>query len=105
MASLKEEYTKKVIPGMMKDLGYKNSMAVPGIEKVVINIGIGKELAGKGSGEQKRFIKEIGDDLAMICGQRPALTKAKKSISGFKLRKGMPQGFILPCGKSECLIS
>ena len=86
---LKEKYTKEVIPAMMEQFGYKNPMAVPKIEKVVINTGLGRLIAGKTSGEQKKIQEAILDDLALICGQRPVLTKAKKSISGFKIREGM----------------
>lgn len=92
MLKLKEKYTKEVIPAMMKKFGYKNVMVVPKIEKVVINTGFGRMIINKTSDEQKKAYKLIFDDLALICAQKPILTKAKKSISGFKLREGMSIG-------------
>ena len=92
MMRLKEKYNKEVVPGMMKKFGYKNLMAVPNIEKIVVNTGFGKLIAGKTSEEQKKIYSLILDDLALICAQRPILTKAKKSIAGFKIREGMPIG-------------
>jgi large subunit ribosomal protein L5 len=90
--NLKEKYEKEVLPKMMKKFGYKNKMAVPKIEKVMINVGFGKLISEKDSQEQKKIQEAILEDLAQISGQRPILTKAKKSISGFKLRKGLPIG-------------
>jgi large subunit ribosomal protein L5 len=90
--NLKEKYEKKVLPKMMEKFGYKNKMAVPKIEKVMINVGFGKLISEKDSQEQKKIQEAILEDLAQISGQRPILTKAKKSISGFKLRKGLPIG-------------
>lgn len=89
MIKLKDKYTKEVIPVMIEKFGYKNRMAVPKVDKVVINTGFGKLIAGKSSDEQKKIQETISNDLALICGQRPVLTKAKKSISGFKTREGM----------------
>jgi len=77
---------------MMEKFGYRNIMAVPRIEKVVLNIGFGKIVSGKSSKEREKIQESILNDLSMIAGQRPILTKAKKSISGFKIRKGMPVG-------------
>ncbi len=92
MISLKEKYRKEVIPTMMEKFGYKNRMAVPKIEKVVVNIGFGRVVAEKTSKERKKFSEAILDDISLIVGQRPVLTKARKSISGFKTRQGMPIG-------------
>jgi len=104
MINLKEKYKKEVIPQMMEKFGYnakgdisgkvryKNAMAVPKIEKVVVNTGFGKSTTGKTSDEQKKIAEAILNDLALICGQKPILTKAKKSISGFKIREGLPIG-------------
>ncbi len=92
MINLQERYKKEAIPAMMKKFGYKSVMAIPRIESVIINVGFGKEAANKGSDEQKKFIKKLENDLALICGQKPAITKAKKSVAGFKLRKGTPLG-------------
>jgi large subunit ribosomal protein L5 len=89
---LQEKYKKEVIPTMQNKFGYKNSMAVPKIEKVAVNTGFGRMVSGKTSDEQKKISENILNDLSLICGQRPVLTYAKKSISGFKIRKGMPVG-------------
>jgi len=89
---LKEKYQKKIIPAMKEKFGYKNIMTVPRVEKVVINIGFGKMISNKTSDEQKKLTGAILNDLALICGQKPVLTKAKKSIASFKLRKGMNVG-------------
>jgi len=92
MIVLKERYSKVVIPKMMEKFGYKNKMAVPKIEKVVINTGFGKIISDKTSDEKKKIMSAILSGLAAITGQKPVLTKAKKSISGFKIRKGVPMG-------------
>ena len=92
MLLLKEKYIKKVRPEMKEKFGYKNIMAIPKIEKAVLNIGIGKMTIDKGSSEAKKFRESIIQDLSAIAGQKPVLTKAKKSISGFKTRRGMPIG-------------
>ncbi|PIR72872.1 MAG: 50S ribosomal protein L5 [Candidatus Nealsonbacteria bacterium CG10_big_fil_rev_8_21_14_0_10_36_23] len=92
MLQLKDKFEKEVIPAMMDKFGYKNKMAVPKIEKVIINTGFGKEISGKTSDEQKKISESILNDLSLIAGQRPILTKAKKSISSFKIRKGLPIG-------------
>jgi large subunit ribosomal protein L5 len=89
---VKEKYTKEAVPQMMKVFSYKNTMAVPRIFKVVLNSGFGKLIAEKGGDEGKKIIEEAKEALALISGQKAALTIAKKSIAGFKLRKGSPQG-------------
>jgi len=92
MIGLKEKYAKQAIPAMMEKFGYKNDMAVPRIEKVIINTGFGRLISGKSQKDSEKIYKEILDVLAVIAGQKPVLTKSKKSISGFKLRDGMPIG-------------
>ena len=89
MLRLKEKYNKEVVSKMMEKFGYKNTMAVPKLAKVIVNTGIGRLVVGKTSEEQKRIYQSILDDLALICGQRPVFTKSKKSIAGFKTREGM----------------
>jgi large subunit ribosomal protein L5 len=89
---LKDKYKKEVIPQMMEKFGYKNPMAVPKIEKVVINCGFGKMIVGKGSAEREKIQNHILNTLSLIVGQKPSLKKARKSISSFKLRKGMTIG-------------
>jgi len=92
MLRLQEKYQKEVIPAMMEKFGYRNKMAVPKIEKVVINTGFGREVTGKTSEEQKKIQDTVLQDLSLISGQRPVLTRAKKSISGFKTREGQVIG-------------
>ena len=92
MIRLKEKYVKEVIPAMMEKFGYRNRMSVPKIEKIVLNTGIGRLIVGKTSEEQKRIYEDLLQDISLIAGQRPVLTKAKKSISGFKIREGLPIG-------------
>lgn len=90
MSELQEKYNKEIVPRMMEKFGYKNKMAVPKIEKVVINCGVGRIV---GAGGSEAILENIKKDLAAICGQAPQSVKAKKSISAFKSRKGMLSGF------------
>lgn len=92
MLKLQEKYKKEVIPQIKEKFGYKNIIAVPRIEKVVVNTGFGKLIGGRTSNEQKKIYEAIITELSLICGQRPILTKAKKSISAFKIRQGVPVG-------------
>lgn len=92
MMRLKEKYQKEVIPHMVERFGYKSVMAAPRVEKVMVNTGFGRLIAGQTSEEQKKVYELILNDLSLVCGQRPVLTKTKKSISGFKTRKGMAIG-------------
>jgi large subunit ribosomal protein L5 len=89
---LKDIYQKEVIPAMREKFAYKSVMAVPKIEKVVVNTGIGKLAVAKTSEEQKKLFSSILEDLAAITGQKAVLTKAKQSISTFKIREGMAVG-------------
>lgn len=86
IATLKERYTEEVIPAMMKEFGYKNRMQVPKLEKVVVNIGLGEAISNV------KLLDAAVKELGQITGQKPVVTKAKKSIAGFKLRQGMPIG-------------
>ncbi|KPJ73355.1 50S ribosomal protein L5 [Parcubacteria bacterium DG_74_1] len=92
MLKLKDKYNSEAIPGMMERFNYKNAMAVPKLEKTVINVGFGRLIAGKNSDEQKKIQNVILGDLSLISGQKPVLKKAKKSISAFKTRKGQVIG-------------
>jgi len=89
MLRLREQYTKEIVPAMMEQFGYKNIMAVPKVEKVVINSGFGKAIDGKGAGERKKIQENISKTLELIAGQKPFAVKAKKSIAAFKLREGV----------------
>jgi large subunit ribosomal protein L5 len=83
---IKEKYEQEVIPAMVKKFNYKNKMAVPKIEKIVLNMGIGKVR------EDSKILEEATEVISTITGQRPIITKSKKSISNFSIRKGMPVG-------------
>ncbi|MBI5026282.1 MAG: 50S ribosomal protein L5 [Nitrospirae bacterium] len=86
MVRLKERYKKRVVPELMKEFSYENSMQVPRVEKVVLNVGLGEAI------QNIKLLDAAVKELAVITGQMPVITKAKKSIAGFKLRKGMPVG-------------
>jgi len=96
MISLQEKYKKETIPAMQKKFGYKNMYAVPRIEKIVINSGVGKMIqARKGhdeKGNERKIIDDLLSEFALIAGQKPEVIRARKSIAGFKLRKGMIAG-------------
>ena len=85
-ARLKEHYQKKVIPALTKEFGYKNPMAVPKIEKISLNVGMGEAT------QNAKLIDGAMHELTQIAGQKPVITKARKSIAAFKLREGMPIG-------------
>lgn len=85
--SLQEQYKKTIAPALQKELGIKNKHAVPALKMIKLNVGIGSAVA---SG--KKDYTEILDNIAAISGQRPVVTKSRKSISNFKLREGMPVG-------------
>ncbi|MDF1497810.1 MAG: 50S ribosomal protein L5 [Patescibacteria group bacterium] len=87
---LKEKYLKEVVPKMKEDFGYKNIMAVPKIEKVIINVGLGKIIR-----DNKDELNKISKEIENIAGQKPVVTKAKKAISNFKTRIGMPVGLMV----------
>ena len=86
MSRLKEKYYEEVVPAMMKEFGYKSIMAVPRIEKVVLNMGLGEAI------QNIKVLDSGVEELTLIAGQRAVVTKAKRSIAGFKLRQGMPIG-------------
>jgi len=92
MMPLLEQYTKVAIPELKERFGYKNDLAVPKITKVVVNTSFGRLTTGKTKSEAAALYEPIIQDLAVITGQKPVITKAKKSISTFKLRQGMPVG-------------
>ena len=85
-ARLQEHYEQNVLPAMMEQFGYKNSFEVPALEKIVVNMGV-----GEGVQDQKK-IQAATSDLTLITGQKPVVTRAKKSIASFKLREGMQIG-------------
>jgi large subunit ribosomal protein L5 len=85
-ARLKQHYQKSVIPPLVKEFGYKNVMAVPKIQKVSVNIGLGEAT------QNAKLMDGAVNELSQIAGQKPVVTKAKKSIAAFKLREGMSIG-------------
>jgi large subunit ribosomal protein L5 len=86
LSRLKEKYEKEVISAMMKEFGYKSIMAVPRVEKVVLNMGLGEAIYNI------KVLDKGVEELTLIAGQKAIITKAKRSIAGFKLRQGMPIG-------------
>ena len=86
MARLIEKYRQDVAPALLKEFGYGSPMAVPRVNKVVINMGVGDSIS------DGKLMDQAVEELGTIAGQRPAITKAKKSISNFKLRQGMSIG-------------
>ena len=85
-ARLKERYLNEITPGIMQKFNYSSVMQVPKIEKVVINMGVGEAVANS------KVLDGAVEDLSIISGQKPVITRAKKSIAGFKVREGMPIG-------------
>ena len=86
MARLKEQYKAEVAPALYKKFGYKSTMQIPKIDKVVVNVGCGE------AKENAKVLEAVVRDLTTITGQKAVVTKAKKSIANFKLRDGMPVG-------------
>ena len=84
MTRMKEKYLNEVVPALTKEFGYKNVMAVPKIQKVVVNMGLGEATSNA------KIVDTGADELARITGQKPVTRRAKKSISQFKVRKGQP---------------
>ncbi|MBU5455725.1 50S ribosomal protein L5 [Caproiciproducens sp. MSJ-32] len=83
---LQEKYEKEVVPAMIEKFGYKNIMEVPRLEKIVINMGVGE------AKDNQKFLEAAVNDLTIIAGQKPILTRAKKSVANFKLRENMAIG-------------
>ena len=86
MARLQKVYKEKVVPELLKEFAYKNVMQVPSIKKITLNMGVGEAVA------DKKQIENAVRDMTAIAGQKPVVTKARKSIAGFKIRDGWPIG-------------
>jgi large subunit ribosomal protein L5 len=86
MTRLKEKYLKEITPALMSKFNYKSIMQVPKIEKIVINMGVGDAV------QNAKALDNAVEELGLITGQKPLITRAKKSIAGFRLREGMPIG-------------
>lgn len=83
---LQQQYKKEVLPELQKELGYNNPLSVPRLEKIVVNVGLGEALTNK------KVLDTVGEQLTAVAGQKPLPTKAKRAISGFKLRAGREIG-------------
>ena len=86
MARLKTKYQQDVVPAMMQEFGYKNSMQVPRLEKITLNVGVGEAT------QNAKAIDSTVSEITAIAGQKPVVTKSKKAIANFKLREGIPIG-------------
>jgi large subunit ribosomal protein L5 len=86
MPRLKDLYREQIVPALRKELGYKNVMQVPRLEKIVVNVGLGEAL------QNAKALDAAVEDITIITGQRPIVTRARKSIASFKLREGNPIG-------------
>ena len=95
MARLTERYNKEIVPQLIKDFDYKNVMQVPKLEKIVVNMGLGEAI------QNVKIIDSAVEEMAIITGQKPVVTKAKKSIATFKLRQGMPIGCMVTLRKDK----
>ncbi len=92
---MKDVYQENVIPALMKRFGYQNRMEVPRLEKIVINMGLGEAI------QNIKILDSAVQELSQITGQKPIITKAKKSIAQFKLRTGMPIGCMVTLRKEK----
>jgi len=95
MTNLKEKYVNKIVPELKKELGHDNIMQVPKVEKITLNMGVGESIT------DKKAIEKAQTDLESITGQRPLVTKAKKSIATYKVREGFPIGCKTTLRKSK----
>jgi large subunit ribosomal protein L5 len=95
MAKLREVYQERAVPALMKRFGYKNRMEVPKLEKIIINMGLGEAI------QNIKILDSAVQELSQITGQKPVVTKAKKSIAQFKLRTGMPIGCMVTLRKER----
>ena len=95
MTNLKEKYVNEIVPELIKELGYGNVMQVPKVEKITLNMGLGESVI------DKKAIEKAQADLERITGQRPLVTKAKKSVATYKIREGFPIGCKVTLRKSR----
>ncbi len=97
MSRLKEKYHSEVVPALMKEFGYGSIMAVPRLRMVVLNMGLGEAI------QNIKVLDSGVEELTLIAGQRAVITKAKRSIAGFKLRQGMPIGCMVTLRRNRML--
>jgi large subunit ribosomal protein L5 len=95
MARLKEIYNKEVVPALVQQFGYKSTMEVPRIEKIVLNMGVGEAIG------DKKLLENAAGDMTKISGQKPVITKARKAIAVFKIREGYPIGCMVTLRKER----
>ena len=95
MAKLRETYQQRVMPALMKQFNYRNVMEVPKLEKIIVNMGLGEAI------QNVKILDSAAQELSSITGQKPIITKAKRSIAQFKLRKGMPIGCMVTLRKER----
>ena len=98
MSRLLDKYHNEAVPALMEKFGYKNIMEVPKVEKVIINMRVGE------AKENAKALEAAVNDLTVISGQKPVITRAKKSVAAFKIRTGMPIGCKVPLEAKECTI-
>jgi len=97
LSRLQEKYEKEIMPAMMKEFGYKSVMAVPRLEKVILNMGLGEAIFNI------KVLDKGVEELSLIAGQKAVITKARRSIAGFKLREGMPIGCMVTLRRERML--
>ena len=95
LSRLREKYQSEVVPAMMKEFGYSSIMAVPRLEKVVLNMGLGEAI------QNIKILDSGVEELSLIAGQKAVVTKARRSIAGFKVRQGMPIGCTVTLRKTR----
>ena len=95
MARLKDYYKSEVVPAMMKQFGYRNPMQVPRLEKIIVNMGLGEAI------QNVKILESASAEIGALTGQKPVITKARKSIATFKLRKGMSIGCMVTLRKER----
>jgi large subunit ribosomal protein L5 len=95
MARLKDYYKSEVVPAMMKQFGYRNTMQVPRLEKIIVNMGLGEAI------QNVKILESAAAEIGALTGQKPVITKARKSIATFKLRKGMSIGCMVTLRKER----
>lgn len=95
MLKLSEKYKKEIVPQLKKEFGYQNDLSVPSLNKVIINVGLGRAVS------DTKIFDPVIENLKLITGQKPVKTYAKKSISGFKIRQGMPIGLMVTLRKKR----
>ena len=99
MANLKEKYNNELRPALKEELGIENIMAVPKLTKVVINMGVGE------AANDKKHLESALENLTVIAGQKPVVTKARQSVASFKIREGWPLGCKVTLEVTKCMIS